>query len=111
MKQSLILSLTPFLQNAPGFLPDLAVPDILPLGQGLDVGQGIAKVAALDDPEVPEERLVPAAVGGRQPEELGESDVFGPLVPHEEDQRFGLDELVLLSQDGEEEGLVEFLEV
>src|SRR4030042_6676482 len=111
MKQILILSRTPFLQYASGLLPDLAVPDVLPLRQGLDGRGGLAQVAAPDDAEVAEERLVPQAIGGGRTEELGEGDVFCPLVPHEQDQGFGLDELVLLCQDGKEEGLVELLEV
>src|SRR4030065_15525 len=49
MKQILILSRTPFLQYASGLLPDLAVPDVLPLLQGLDVRGGLAQAAAPDD--------------------------------------------------------------
>src|SRR4030042_865227 len=111
MKQILILSRTPLLQHASGLLPDLAVPNVLPFGQGLDIGLGLAQAVALDDAEVTEQGLVPDAVGRGQAEELGEGDVLRPLVSHEQDEGLGLDELVALLEDGKEEGLVELLEV
>src|SRR5674476_893042 len=111
MKQILILSLTPCLQEAGRLLPDLAVPEILPLGQRFDVRGGFAQAVAPDDAEVAPERLVPDAVGGGQSEELGEGNVLRPLVAHEQDQGLGLNELVLLFEEREEEGLVIFLEV
>jgi len=83
-------------------------PEVLPLGQRGDVEGGLAQAVAADDVDVAQDGLVPDPIGGRQAEELGEGDVFGPLVAHEKDQGFGLDEGVLSLQDGEEEGLVEF---
>ena len=92
-------------------LPDLAVPNVLPFGQRLEVRGGFAQAVALDDADVAQERLVAQAVGRGQAEELGEGHVFRPLVAHEQDQGLGLDELVPLFEDREEEGLVVLLEV